>query len=267
MRSATLLLLVPVLATCVAGCDPETNRLDVTVQPDGAASIRVIHETAGAVENLDEDEDERGRAPREASRFMAAWSGVAAWTDVTATPITRGRTRVEATAWLPSLGDLSTRGRRRFEVAREGDALEVRYLDPIRAGMAAIFLEDAAKVQALLAASEADLEASLDEVRASLEALLAPWTFDLSIRLPGPVVSSHGFVRKADDRVALRQDIVTLLALAERHATDLREVRGQVAAGSLTPGQGYDELVRRAERATVEATPRVRCRLLLDVTR
>lgn len=249
------LLLLPLLGTALAGCDPETNRFEITVQCDGAASIQVTHETAGTADDL--GEDDLGRA----ARFMAAWGGVAAWTDVSATAIERGRTRVEATAWLQSLGDLRTRGRQRFEVRLDGDALEVRYPDPTRTAMTAIFLEDAGKVQAVLAAPEAEFEATIDEVRVSLETLLAPWTFDLSIRLPGAVSESVGFVRQADDRVVLRQDVLTLLALMERHVATLREVRGQVAAGALTPEQGHAALVRRDAEVTAAETPRVRCRL------
>lgn len=251
--------IVPLAALALAGCDPETNALDVTVQPDGSASIRVTHETAGTVVEADESDPERG--PRAARRLMASWEGVTAWTDVSATAVERGRTRVEATAWLQSLDDLRTRGRHGFDVTLERDELEVRYRDPIQAGTDAIFLQDAGKVKAALAGPEAELEASIADVRRSIETFLFLWRFDLSIRMPGPVLASDGFVREADGRVVLHQDVETVLALAERHATAMREVRRQVIAGALTPEEGLVDLVRRAVEASAAEMPRVRCRL------
>lgn len=261
----TVFLALTLIGLPLAGCDPERNTLKIVVQADGSASIRVVHDTAGRPDALEESSERRAaRAPLEASLFMTGWAGVKTWSEVTARPIECGRTRVEATAWLPQLRDLRVRGTQRFDVRVEGDLLELRYLDPVPEGMKAIFLEDERKVLAALTQPEERFDADIDEMREQIGLTLASWSFDLSVRLPGSVDSVDGLVEEPDGRVILHQDVLTLLAHAERHITAMRDVRRQVAEG-LAAEQGYVKLVRLADEANAAAAARVRCRLPLDL--
>lgn len=240
------------LAVSLVGCEPERSRWDVSLQPDGSGHVRLIHETAGDVQTPadepapDEGDQEAAELARmQAARFLATVEGVTAWTDITATPLAGGRTRVEATGWFRSLGDLKVLGEPRFTVAVVGQALEVEYVDPIPRGLSELFLAEREKVRQAFDEPEDRFAASLHRTRGFVEMSLAGWQFDLLLRPPGVITHVDGFERAGDEAVALRQDVETVLELLDADLRALREVREDVRQGLLTPDQGHAELAQR----------------------
>lgn len=258
------------LALGLCGCEPERSRWTVALQPDGSGRLDLVHETAGEVPmhgppsaaTLDEDE-----AQEEAARFLASIEGVEAWTDIVATPLPGGRLKVEAVGWFRSLEQVRPMGEQRFEVTvvgggeqgegdeqgegGEGRALEVRYLDPLPTGLAQLLLDDRARVHEAFEQPDDRFRASVHRTRGFVEMSLAGWQFELDLQLPGPVVEVQGFDREDDDRVALRQDVESVLGLLERNLAALEEVRGQVRAGELSADEGFARLATLlAERAS-----------------
>lgn len=250
------------LALGLCGCEPERSHWTVALQPDGSGRLDLVHETAGEVPmhgppsaaTLDEDE-----AQEEAARFLASIEGVEAWTDIVATPLPGGRLKVEAVGWFRSLAQVRPMGEQRFEVTivesgeqgEAGQALEVRYLDPLPTGLAQLLLDDRARVHEAFEQPDDRFRASVHRTRGFVEMSLAGWQFELDLQLPGPIVEVQGFDRKDDDRVALRQDVESVLGLLERNLEALEEVRGQVRAGELSADEGFARLATLlAERAS-----------------
>lgn len=240
-----------VLALSLGGCDPERSRWSVTLQPDGSGSLRLVHETAGDIEEDPdeappaEDQETAELARLQAARFLSSIDGVTAWTDITATPLSGGRTRVEATGWFRSLADVKVLGEPRFSVTVVGQALEVEYRDPLPAGLSDLFLAERDRVQQAFDEPEDRFRASLHRTRGFVEMSLAGWEFDLLMRLPGVITDVDGFERAGGEAVALHQDVETVLGLLDADLQALRDVRADVRQGALDAHQGYAELARR----------------------
>lgn len=261
----TRCLLALALAVSLGGCEPERGRWGVWLQPDGAGRVRVIHETAGELqEHPDEpppsadDPLEAERARVQAARFLSTVEGVSAWSDIVATPLAGGRTRVEATGWFRSLADLRVLGEPRFSLSVVGQDLHVGYLDPLPAGLSELFLAERSKLQQAFDEPDERFAASLHRTRGFVEMSLAGWEFALVLRLPGEVADVQGFERAGDDRVALRQDVESVLELLDADLQALREVRAEVRRGALTFDQGAAAL---AERLASAPARRVRCQV------
>ncbi len=258
---------VVVLTVSLAGCEPERSRWDVSLQPDGSGQVRLVHETAGDAETppdepapAEGDEAAAELARLQAARFLGTVEGVAAWTDIAATPLPGGRTRVEATGWFRSLADVKVLGEPRFAVRVVGPALEVEYRDPIPRGLAELFLAERAKVQEAFDEPDERFAASVHRTRGFVEMSLAGWRFDLRLRLPGAITDAEGFARPSDERtVTLAQDVETVLALLDADLQALREVRDDVRQGRLSVDQGY---ARLAERLHPAPPHRVRAEVL-----
>lgn len=251
----TLGVATVLLAVSLAGCEPERSRWDVSLQPDGSGQLRLIHETAGDVQarpgdpTPEENDPEAAELARmQAARFLATIEGVTAWTDISAAPLAGGRTRVEATGWFRSLADLKVLGEPRFTATVVGQALEVEYRDPIPRGLSELFLAERAKVHEAFDEPDDRFEASVHRTRGFVEMSLAGWQFDLLLRPPGTIAHVDGFERVADDAVALRQNVETVLALLDADLQALREVRADVRQGLLTREQGYAALAQRLAR-------------------
>lgn len=245
-----------VLTVSLAGCEPERSRWDVSLQPDGSGQVRLVHETAGEADAppgepapAEGDEPAAELARLQAARFLATVEGVSAWTEIAATPLAGGRTRVEATGWFRSLADVKVLGEPRYAVRVVGSALEVEYRDPIPRGLAELFLAERAKVQEAFDEPDERFAASVHRTRGFVEMSLAGWRFDLRLRLPGAITDAEGFTRQDERTVALEQDVEAVLALLDADLQALREVRDDVRQGRLSVDQGYARLAERLQPA------------------
>lgn len=237
-----------VLALGLMGCEPDRSKFVVELQPDGSGSFRMARER-GAVGADD-------ALKPAALRALAGIGGVTAWTDIVADRSDGGALVVEARGWFEALGDVGLPGGHALEASALGDALEVRYRDPVPDRLAQLLLADRARAQAALASGDEDFAATCDRMRGFLRLWLAGWRFEVELALPGPLEQVHGFRVLAPDRVALRQDVGTALELLERDLRVVAAVREAVRAGELTPDEG----LARVEEGLVTARPVVaRC--------
>jgi hypothetical protein len=255
------------LALALTGCEPERSRWSFAVQPDGSGCLRLIHETAGQGDPDQpappEPEDQaQQRATGQATLFLAGVSGVAAWTDVAATPIEGGRARIEATGWFHRLADVRVQGEPRFTLTSVGDDLQVTYADPIPGGLARLFLDDREKMLETFRLPEERFHASVHRTRGFVEMSLAGWQFDLMLRFPGQQVREvSGFERAGRDAdlVTLHQDVEAVLALVDADVAVLHDLRQQVRTGACSPEEAYGQL---AERLATGEAYRVGCDVL-----
>ncbi|MCO5169505.1 MAG: hypothetical protein M9894_24460 [Planctomycetes bacterium] len=237
-----------VLMLGLAGCEPDRSRFVVELQPDGSGSFRMARERGAAPA----DDDLRPAA----LRALADVGGVAAWTELQADRAGSGALLVEARGWFEALGDVRLPGGHALTATLVGDALEVRYHDPVPDRLAQLLLLDRARARATLTSSDDDFAAACDRMRGFLRLWLAAWRFEVELALPGPLEQVHGFRVLAPDRVALRQDVDVALDLLERDLLVVRAAREAVLQGELTPDEG----LARVEASLVTARPTVaRC--------
>lgn len=262
-------VLVLAVGLALTGCEPERSRWSFAVQPDGSGLLRVVHETAGpgdpeASAPAEAPDVAQKRATGQAAMFLASVGGVDAWTDIVARPIEGGRTRIEATGWFRHLGDVKVQGEPRFTFSSVGDSLEVTYDDPIPDGLSRLFLDDREKMLETFSMPDDRFDASVHRTRGFVEMSLAGWKFDLAVRFPGQRVKDVvGFVRAAEDRVAMHQDVDSVLALVDADVAALRALRQEVRTGACTAQEAYGKLSERLAAGTSYVG---RCDVLVEET-
>jgi hypothetical protein len=250
-KTASSLFLCFTLA--LVGCDPDRSQYKIQLQPDGSGRVRVAHEE-GKNDWPDRapapPESSEARAQGHATTFLGSIEGVAAWSDVEATPLASGRgSRVEAVGWFQSLADVRLPQQHAFSASVVEGCLEVRYRDPLPARVAQVLTGDRARTMEALTMADLEFASVVHRLRGAMELSLAAWSFDAEVQLPGLVVESAGFTRVADDRVGIRRDVNSALALLERDVASVVALRRAIQAGTLTPEAAFVKLGEDLERA------------------
>jgi hypothetical protein len=241
------LALVSLLA--LSGCYEE----DVTVvlQPDGSGTLTLSYTEGGGVAAMGGlfefgDTTKEQRANELAAKHMSRWTGILAWSDVSATIGEEGRPSFTATGWFEDLNQVGKGGEGQsgatWSLTREGDTLTVSLADSVEAGGEGGFGDmgpDAADV----------FDEPLDDLRGQkmalpllMQGMLSGFHANVTLTLPSPATEPEGWTTAEGATLSLVRDPAWAGATIRRSFDAAIKVRERVDKGELTREQGEAEL-------------------------